>query len=60
METTGPKCYRIIRFYLNGRKARTIKTGLSEAEAQAHCRRPDTRKENVWFDGYDFMKGVKE
>lgn len=60
-EPVSPRCYRIIRFYhpsLN-RKSRTIKTGLSEAEAQEHCRRPDTRKDGVYFDGYDLMKGVK-
>jgi hypothetical protein len=51
-------CYRIIRFYQNDRKPRTIKTGLTEAEAQAHCRHEDTRGPG-WFDGYDLMKGVK-
>ena len=58
-EYGGPRCYRIIRFYRNGRKARTIRTGLSLADAQAHCGREDTHKAGVWFDGYDFMKGVK-
>ena len=49
--------YRVIRFRQNG-KPRTIKNGLTEAEAQAHCERPDTRGPG-WFDGYDLMKGVK-
>lgn len=59
-QSTGPACYRIIRFYRHDRKPRTIKNGLTEAEAQAHCSRPDTRKENVYFDGYDLMKGVRK
>lgn len=55
-------CYRIIRFYHPklGRRPRTIKNGLTERQAQAHCSRADTRKEGVYFDGYDLMKGVKE
>lgn len=52
--------YRVIRFYRNGRKARTITNGLTLAEAQAHCQDPTTRREGVYFDGYDLMKGIKE
>ena len=49
--------YKIIRFRFEG-KNRVIKRGLTLEEAQAHCRRDDTRKEDkngntVWFDGYD-------
>jgi len=57
----APRCFRIVRFYhprLN-RKPRTIKTGLTEAEAQGHCHQPATRKEGIYFDGYDYMKGTK-
>ena len=56
-----PRCFRIIRFYHPrlDRRPRTIKTGLTEAEAQEHCSRPDTRKEAAYFDGYDYMKGVR-
>ena len=50
-------CYRIIRFYQGSRKARTIKTGLTETQAQAHCEREDTHGPG-WFDGYDLMKGI--
>lgn len=52
------RCYRVIRFYQNGRKPRTIKNGLTEAEVQSHCQREDTHGPG-WFDGYDLMKGVK-
>lgn len=55
------RIYRIIRFrrngYANGRSSRTIRQGLTLAEAQSHCEREDTRKEGVWFDGYDYMRG---
>ena len=56
-----PRCFRIVRFYHPrlGRKPRTIKTGLTEDEAQAHCSREDTSKQGVCFDGYDYMKGTK-
>jgi hypothetical protein len=40
----------IVRFRLNG-TYETIQTGLTLAEAQAHCRREDTHGEG-WFDGY--------
>ncbi len=65
-QTTGTessaRVYRIIRFRFQ-RGSRTIKTGLTLAEAQAHCSRPDTRGTRGgvrWFDGYDLMRGVKE
>ena len=41
------------------RRPRTIKTGLTETEAQAQCERKDTRQAGVYFDGYDYMKGTK-
>jgi|TARA_Y100000034_G_scaffold14662_1_gene15390 hypothetical protein len=44
--------YKIIRFRFEG-KNRVIKRGLTLEEAQEHCRRDDTRKEGLWFDGYD-------
>jgi hypothetical protein len=44
--------YKIIRFHKSNRiPNKTIKTGLTLAEAQAHCRDPRTRT-NFWFDGY--------
>ena len=63
-ETTyqpAPRCFRIVRFYHPhiDRRPRTIKTGLTETEAQNHCSRKDTRRAGVYFDGYDYMKGTK-
>jgi len=45
--------YKIVRFYqdLNRRK-RTMMTGLTLEEAQAHCQREDTHGDG-WFDGYE-------
>lgn len=46
--------YKIVRYYaphLN-RAKRTIKRGLTLEQAQAHCSRPDTKREGKWFDGY--------
>jgi len=56
---TNVKCYRIIRFYRNGRRPRTIKSNVTLEAAQHHCSLPDTREEGKWFDGYDYMKGCK-
>jgi hypothetical protein len=45
--------YKIVRMYRDGnKKARVIKRGLFLWEAQAWCKRDDTRGEG-WFDGYD-------
>lgn len=44
--------YMIIRFYRDDRPSEVVRTGLTLVEAQAHCRRPDTRGED-WFDGYE-------
>ena len=46
--------YKIVRFYAPGQpfSNTTIKTGLTLEEAQEHCSREDTRKEDEWFDGY--------
>lgn len=43
--------YKIIRFQSNG-DSEVIDTGLTLDEAQAHCRREDTRGAG-WFDGYE-------
>ena len=49
------RAYEIVRFYYPGLNRRPRRTGsgpLTEAEAQAHCHRRDTRREGEWFDGY--------
>jgi len=44
--------YKIVRFYRDAQRSPyTISKGLTLQEAQAHCRREDTRGEG-WFDGY--------
>ncbi len=47
--------YKIVRFFApdQNRSPRTIKTGLSLEEAQKHCSDPTTRKEDIYFDGYE-------
>lgn len=61
--------YKIIRFYFKKGK-RTIATGLSLEEAQAHCTNPEassstcrkwhnrqrTKTYGPWFDGYTLEK----
>ncbi len=58
--------YKIVRMYFRGGK-RTIETGLTLEQAQAHCKDPETssstcqKSANVrrtaqkgpWFDGYE-------
>jgi hypothetical protein len=60
--------YRIIRHFLNAdRRSRVVDRGLTLAEAQEHCRDPETssktatslraqsrtRELGPWFDGYE-------
>lgn len=65
--------YKIVRHFFNGGSqgsgsyTRTIKTGLTLEEAQAHCKDPETssrtatkskarqrtRQRGPWFDGYE-------
>lgn len=53
------RAYQIFRSYHPGlgRRNRIIDRGpLTEAEAQAHCHRPDTRRAGEWFDGYQTVR----
>ena len=60
--------YKVVRFYESARiRRRVIATGLTLAEAQAHCNDPETssmsatgyreqqrtRQLGRWFDGYE-------
>tara|TARA_R100000908_G_C3699791_1_gene110730 strand:- start:371 stop:553 length:183 start_codon:yes stop_codon:yes gene_type:complete len=49
--TEDNNTYKIERFYFKSNNRRTIKTGLSLAEARKHCNSPDTAGDG-WFDGY--------
>lgn len=68
--TTDPNArhWKIVRhFRRSSIKRRTIKSGLTLAEAQAHCQNPETSSHTAisawardytalhgpWFDGYD-------
>lgn len=40
-----------MRYYRNGKNPRTMKRGLTLAEARKHCSDPKTRGKN-YFDGF--------
>ena len=53
------KTYKIVRHYApdsrgKAREKHTVrgKTGLTLAQAQAHCEREDTHDKGEWFDAY--------
>ena len=53
-KTVKPKTtarYKIVRFHRD-MDSQVVARGLTLEEAQAHCRRDDT-KGNGWFDGYE-------
>lgn len=56
--------YRVIRFRTSPdfqtvtRRAVRNMSGVTLAEAQAHCSRPDTRGER-WFDGYELLPSFR-
>lgn len=69
--TTETKTYKILRFYFNDFPTQVIEHNLTLAEAQAHCRDPETSSRTAigdeavrrtqrcgpWFDGYEVEDG---
>ena len=50
---TEEKTYKIVRKYKDSGHPdhdKEINSGLTLAEAKAHCNDPDTCEEGVWFD----------
>lgn len=51
--------YKIVRFYSDESRPKRVQRGrYTLEEAQEHCRREDTHKEGVWFDGYTHIKNL--
>lgn len=56
--------YNIVRYYASDKEPRVVRSGLTLAEAQAHCRNPRTKQERmtktgmklIWFEGYTEMR----
>ena len=59
----GMERYKIIRHYFKDCRKRTVQTGLTLEQAQAHCHDPETsctkasnrrrtKLNGPWFDGY--------
>lgn len=45
--------YKIIRCYQQeGKKAKTVQTGLTLEQAQEHCSNPNSRKAGVYYDAF--------
>ena len=45
--------YKIVRKYKDDNHPdhnKEIATGLTRAEAQTHCKDPDSKEDGVWFD----------
>jgi len=50
---TVESTYRIVRFFsARDTPARTIQSGVTYAEARAHCNHPKNCVQDEWFDGY--------
>jgi hypothetical protein len=61
------RTYKVIRMFMDSRPAQTLKSGLTLAKAQEHCRDKETSSSTAtepsniayteahgkWFDGYE-------
>jgi hypothetical protein len=69
-DPNGPRHFKVVRMFRSeNRSTRTIKSGLTLAEAQAHCHDAETssrtassaralrytERNGPWFDGYDHI-----
>lgn len=59
MEAEEPRCFKIVRYYYASGRRRVIRHNVTEKVAQLHCGDPRTKKQGVWFDGYDYERGCK-
>ncbi len=56
-EDQTPRCFKIVRFFYKSGRRKIIRRNVSRSEAQQWCGRPDTKRQGVWFDGFDYMPG---
>ena len=54
-----PRCYKIVRYFYGSGRKRVIKHNVTLKIAQLHCSDPRTKRQGVWFDGYDWERGCK-
>ncbi len=57
--TDAPRCFKIVRYFYKSGRRRIIRRNVTRSEAQQWCSRPDTKRQGVWFDGFDYMPGCR-